>query len=331
MLMIVAGRCLDSATASDDLPLAVGPAIMTSGALVLDGEMFTATLIAAETLSAGDFSAAADIIRTTGAAVEKSAWIEPAKAADLHFVGNAEKVRAALEHSINSTDVIVQRTSERRRRLLVADMDSTMITVECIDELADYAGLKHEIAEVTERAMRGELDFEAALRNRVALLEGLDEAVIDQCLAERVVITPGAKALVRTLKAKGGMAVLVSGGFTRFAEPVAREIGFDQAIANHLGVERGRLTGRVDGEIIGAAAKRSRLLGTLSGTGWTVADTLAVGDGANDIPMIEAAGLGVAYHAKPKTAAAASARIDHCDLSAILYAMGYPKAEWADA
>jgi phosphoserine phosphatase len=290
--------------------------------------MFTATLIASEKLSAGDFSAAMDIVRATGASVSASNWIDEGKAADIHFIGNDAKVRASLEHSIKATDAIIQRTDQRRRTLIVADMDSTMITVECIDELADYAGIKDEIAEVTERAMRGELDFEAALRSRVALLKGLDEGAISRCLTERVKIMPGAKALVRTVRAKGGMAILVSGGFTRFAIPVAEEIGFDRAIANVLGVAGGRLDGTVHGDIVGAATKRETLLSALKATGWDQWASLAIGDGANDIPMIEAAGLGVAFHAKPKTAEAAAARVDHGDLSALLYAMGYARAEW---
>jgi phosphoserine phosphatase len=290
--------------------------------------MFTATLIASEKLSAGDFSAAKDIVRATGASVSGSNWIDEGKAADIHFIGNEAKVRMSLEHSIKATDAIIQRTNERRRTLIVADMDSTMITVECIDELADYAGIKDEIAEVTERAMRGELDFEAALRSRVALLKGLDEGAISRCLTERVKIMPGAKALVRTVRAKGGMAILVSGGFTRFADPVAEEIGFDRAIANVLGVAEGVLDGTVHGDIVGAATKRQTLQGALTATGFDRSASLAIGDGANDIPMIEAAGLGVAYHAKPKTAQAAAARIDHGDLSALLYAMGYARADW---
>lgn len=291
--------------------------------------MFTATLIAAERFDAGDISAATDMVRATGASVTGIEHLEADVATDIHFIGNAALVRATLEHSIRRTDVIVQKTAERRRKLIIADMDSTMITVECIDELADYAGIKPQIAEVTERAMRGELDFETALRSRVALLAGLDAGMIDKCLTERVVVMAGAKALVRTVKAHGGMAILVSGGFTRFAEPVAREIGFDRSIANELGVVNGQLDGNVIDPIIDAATKRDTLIATLAATGWQVGDALAVGDGANDIPMIEAAGLGVAYRAKPKTAAAADARIDHGDLSALLYAMGYPKAAWA--
>lgn len=292
--------------------------------------MFTATLIAAERFHAGDISAATDMVRATGASVTGIDHLETDVAADVHFIGNAALVRATLEHSIRRTDVIVQKTAERRRKLIIADMDSTMITVECIDELADYAGIKPQIAEVTEQAMRGEIDFETALRSRVALLAGLDAGVIEKCLTERVVVMAGAKALVRTVKAHGGMAVLVSGGFTKFAEPVAREIGFDRAIANELGITNGQLNGTVVGPIIGAETKRGTLMNMLSAAGWHERDALAVGDGANDILMIEAAGLGVAYRAKPKTAAAAAARIDHGDLSALLYAMGYPKAAWAN-
>jgi phosphoserine phosphatase len=163
----------------------------------------------------------------------------------------------------------------------------------------------------------------------VALLKGLPEAVIEQCLAERVKIMPGARELVRTIRAHGGFAVLVSGGFTRFAEPVGEEIGFDRVIANRLGITGGVLDGAVKGAIVGAATKMETLLSALAEKGWNTAHALAVGDGANDIPMIEAAGLGVAYHAKPKTRAAAGASIAFGDLTAILYAMGYTKSDWA--
>jgi phosphoserine phosphatase len=292
--------------------------------------VFTATLIAAQTLKAGDISSAADRLTSIGVTGLSQSWIEPEKAADLHFTGDAIAARQALEEAIPGVDVIVQASAHRRRKLIIADMDSTMITVECIDELADYAGIKAEIAAVTEAAMRGELDFEGALRSRVALLKGLPESAIEQCLAERVKIMPGAHALVRTLRANGGYAVLVSGGFTRFAEPVGADIGFDRVIANRLGISDGRLDGSVASPIIGAQSKREALAAATAERGLSVEATLAVGDGANDIPMIEAAGLGIAYHAKPKTRAAASAAILHGDLSAILYAMGYPKAAWAE-
>ncbi len=225
-------------------------------------------------------------------------------------------------------DVIVQPAANRRKKLLVADMDSTMITVECIDELADYAGIKAEIAAVTEAAMRGELDFAEALDARVALLRDLDASAIDRCRAERVTLMPGAKALIRTMKAHGARTVLVSGGFTVFAEPVAAEIGFDVAIANRLGIAGDRLDGLVTKPIVDAATKLATIEAERMALGLGTAETMAVGDGANDIPMIQAAGLGVAYHAKPRTAAAAGARIDHGDLTALLWAQGYARREW---
>ena len=291
--------------------------------------MFTATLIAADRLTAGDISAATDLLSAHQTTVLRTGWVEAGIACDISFHADAEKVRSLLEGFCPLTDVIVQKTADRQRKLIVADMDSTMITVECIDELADYAGIKPQIAEVTERAMRGELDFEDALRSRVALLEGLAESAIEACLNERVKIMPGAKELVRTMKAGGGRAVLVSGGFTRFAEPVGRDIGFDLVIANRLGIKGSVLDGTVLGTIVGAQTKKETLRAELSSHGLTPSESMAVGDGANDIPMIEAAGLGIAYHAKPKTAAAAAARIEHGDLTAILYAMGLPKALWA--
>jgi phosphoserine phosphatase len=289
--------------------------------------LFIATLIAAEGLDDRGLAQAREAI----AALEPGAprWIEPGIAADLPFSGDPPSARAALEGLLPKTDVIVQPEAGRAKRLLVADMDSTMITIECIDELADYAGIKPQIAEITERAMRGELDFEGALDARVALLKGLDAGVIDRCHAERVRIMPGAKALVRTMRAHGARCVLVSGGFTVFADRVAQEIGFDRAVSNRLEIADGALLGTVTRPIVGAAAKRETLVAEAAELGIGHEDVLAVGDGANDIPMIELAGLGVAYHAKPKTAAAAGARIDHSDLTALLYVQGYARKDWA--
>ncbi len=291
--------------------------------------MFTATLIG-DALAAGDISAAVDRLAAAGCTPGKAVWLEDGVAADLPFAADTAAARTALEGAFAATDVIVQPTATRTKALIVADMDSTMITVECIDELADYAGIKAEVAAVTEAAMRGELDFESALDARVALLEGLEEAVIAQCLAERVRIMPGAQALVRTMRANGAEAVLVSGGFTRFAEPVAAEIGFTRAIANVLLVEDGRLTGKVAKPIVGSATKEETLLAAIARAGIDPALSLAVGDGANDLAMIKRAGLGVAFHAKPIVAAAAAARIDYGDLSALLYAQGYRRADWVD-
>ena len=259
-------------------------------------------------------------------------WLDEGAAADLPFAGQKDHPDAVpldvLRRALPNVDVIVQPAAGREKRLLVADMDSTMITVECIDELADYAGIKAEVAAVTEAAMRGELDFEGALDARVALLKGLDAGAIDRCLAERVRIMPGAEVLVRTMRARGGRCVLVSGGFTRFAEPVGRQIGFDRVVANVLEIENGVLTGRVARPIVGAATKLDTLAAERDALGLAPAAVLAVGDGANDLPMVQAAGLGVAYHAKPIVAAAAAARIDHGDLSALLYAQGIPRGEW---
>jgi len=227
-------------------------------------------------------------------------------------------------------DAIVQPEAGREKRVLVADMDSTMITVECIDELADYAGLKPQVAEVTERAMRGELDFAAALDARVALLAGLDAGVIDQCLAERVRDTLGARTLVATMAARGAATALVSGGFTRFARPVGERLGFARVVANELEIADGRLTGRVVRPIVDAATKERVLCELAAGPGH--AATLAVGDGANDLPMIRAAGLGgglgVAFRAKPVVAAAADARVEAGDLTVLLWAQGIVRADW---
>ncbi len=290
--------------------------------------MFMATLIAAETLHAGDVSVALDALRDASCAPGASTWLDEGVAADLVFSAEPEAGRAILEGLLPGVDAIVQPATGREKRLLIADMDSTMITVECIDELADYAGIKAEVSAVTEAAMRGELDFAGALDARVALLAGLDEAVIARCLAERVRIMPGAKPLVQTMRARGATCVLVSGGFTRFAEPVAAEIGFHRAIANVLLVANGMLTGAVAKPIVDAGTKEATLAAETTRLGLSDGETLAVGDGANDLPMIRAAGLGVAYRAKPIVAAAAGARVESGDLTALLYAQGIARAEW---
>ncbi len=291
--------------------------------------MFIATLIAAESIAAGDISAAADRLNAAGCLVEGWTWIDEGRAADIRFAEVPGAARAAIEGVFAGTDIAVQPASNREKKLLVADMDSTMITVECIDELADYAGIKAQIAEVTERAMRGELDFASALDARVALLEGLEEAAIQRCLDERVKLMPGAKTLVRTMRARGATTILVSGGFTRFAEPVGTDLGFHRMIANRLLIEDGKLTGKVRKPIVDATTKEVTLLEAIGELGIDPAATLAVGDGANDLPMIRRAGLGVAYHAKPIVAAEAGVRIDHNDLTALLYIQGIASAAWA--
>ncbi|HEX8223556.1 MAG TPA: phosphoserine phosphatase SerB [Allosphingosinicella sp.] len=290
--------------------------------------MFIATLIAKDRLAGGDISAASDALAAAGAAPYGRSWIEDDRACDLLFPGEPGPARGALEGLLPGVDVVVQGEASRRRKLLVADMDSTMITVECIDELADYAGLKAEVAAVTDRAMRGEIPFETALAERVALLAGLDEAAIDRCRAERVRFTPGARALVRTMKRSGAFTLLVSGGFTRFADPVGAELGFDRIIANRLGAMAGALDGTVALPILGAEGKRLALIDAAAERSLRPDETLAVGDGANDIPMLKEAGLGVAYRAKPAAAAAADASIVHNDLTALLYAQGWASSEW---
>ncbi|NIJ16469.1 phosphoserine phosphatase SerB [Sphingobium vermicomposti] len=289
--------------------------------------MFVATLVASAALSQEDIAEAVRRLTQVGCAPGDSVWLDEGKAADIFCGAGPTAARAALSGLGQGIDAIVQPVANREKKLLIADMDSTMITVECIDELADYAGIKPQIADITERAMRGELDFAGALHERVALLKGLDDAAIDRCRVERVKIMPGAKVLVRTMKARGARALLVSGGFTRFTGPVAEEIGFDSAVANVLDIADGALTGTVALPIVDAARKRAELEKAIEG-GIDRTLTLAVGDGANDIPMIQAAGLGVAYHAKPKTREAAAAEIVHGDLSVLLYAQGIASTHW---
>jgi len=264
--------------------------------------------------------------------VGDTAWLDKGRAADIVFDGDVAAARDILGTYADILDVCVQPARHRKKKLLVSDMDSTMITVECIDELADYAGIKPQIAEVTERAMQGELDFAEALRARVALLQGLDEAMIATCLAERVVPMPGAATLVKTMAQCGAYCVLVSGGFVQFANHVAAQLGFQEAKANMLGISGGKLTGEVEGDIIDAQAKRALLKARRAERSIEAAEVMAVGDGANDIPMITAAidggGLGAAYHAKPKAADAANFSIRHSDLTALLYVQGIPENAW---
>lgn len=239
-----------------------------------------------------------------------------------------DRLRAAMGD--RPVDVVVQPPLARRKKLLIADMDSTLIGQECIDELADELGLKPQIAAITERAMRGEIEFEPALKERVGLLKGLPEAVIAKVLAERITLTPGARTLVQTMKAHGAYAALVSGGFTAFTGHVRDRLGMDEHQSNTLHVSDGLLAGTVAEPILGRDAKRTRLEELVAERGIARSDVLAVGDGANDLAMLEAAGLGVAYHAKPKVAEAADARIDHGDLTALLYIQGYSSDAFVD-
>jgi phosphoserine phosphatase len=238
-----------------------------------------------------------------------------------------ERAEAAMAG--RRVDVCVQRAEGRRKRLLIADMDSTIINVECLDELADFAGVKDAVSAITERAMAGELAFEGALRERVAMLKGLGLDALQRCYDERVRLNPGAETLVRTMAAHGARCVLVSGGFTFFTGRVATAAGFHDNRANTLIEDGAMLAGLVGEPILGREAKLAALLEEAAALGATPTDALAVGDGANDLAMIEAAGLGVAYRAKPVVAAQADARVDHADLTALLYFQGYRREDFA--
>jgi phosphoserine phosphatase len=290
--------------------------------------LFIATLIAAGRLSDDQLARAAEI--AGGGEVR---WIDRGDAADL-LLGPVEdwrSLRDKLEAGLPGVDVVIQPAEHREKMLLVADMDSTMVGQECIDELADFAGKKTEIAAITERAMQGELDFAQALHERVASLNGLGVGCIERCRLERVTHNPGAKTLVKTMRSRGAQALLVTGGFHDFADPLASELGFTELRANYLESIHGHLTGRVAGDIVDAAAKAHALVEMREELTLPTETVLAVGDGANDAPMIGEAGLGISYRGKPKLEAVADARIRHNDLTALLWAQGIPKAEWVDA
>jgi phosphoserine phosphatase len=263
-------------------------------------------------------------------------WLAATTSADIAFDagevdlrGIAEAVRATLGKPI---DVVVQPAQNRRKKLFLADMDSTMIEQECIDELADYAGLKPHIAAITERAMRGEIAFEPALRERVALLKGLPAGIVGEIIETRITLTPGARTLIATMRKHGTRTCLVSGGFTLFVDKIAAMIGFDDSRSNRLMLDsRGHLSGEVAEPIFGRDHKRATLIELRQDLGLTPDQTMAIGDGANDLDMITEAGLGVAFHAKPKVAAAAPARIEHGDLTALLYVQGYRGDEFVEA
>lgn len=291
-----------------------------------------ATLIAADNSESGIISDARDRLAAAGCVPVDSKWLQPGKAVDVFFEGELAFARRALADIEDRYDIVVQSGDDRRKRILVSDMDSTMITVECIDELADFAGIKPEIAAITERAMAGELDFAEALKARVALLAGLDEKLVQTCLEQRVRPMPGAEILVRTMTDWGAHAVLVSGGFTSFTGPVSKMLGFAEVHANILETRNGALTGELAGPIVDAGTKRAVLLQAAAERSLTMRSTLAVGDGANDLPMIAAAvegdGLGAAFHPRPQLAKAANFAVRHNDLTALLFAQGVAPSEW---
>lgn len=259
-------------------------------------------------------------------------WLFDEVAVDIPFEGHHDT--RVIENRLREArgdlpiDIVVQPQAARRKKLFLADMDSTMIGQECIDELADFVGLKPHVAAITERAMRGEIEFEPALRERVALLKGMPLSVVEEVLKKRITPTPGGRELVMTMRAHGAWTCLISGGFTLFTKAVAAAIGFQENRANQLLTRDGQLVGEVREPILGRAAKLATLIELRESFDLDEIDTLVTGDGANDLGMIQAAGLGVAYHAKPAVAAAAAARIDHGDLTALLYAQGYRRDEF---
>jgi phosphoserine phosphatase len=293
--------------------------------------VLVATLIAdpsKEPLSEATVDRAAQALR----GVERRRWLDEGVAADLVFTGDLKAKRAALEESLSGEpiDVIVQPLAHRRKRLLIADMDSTLIGQECVDVLADFAGVGDRVAAITERAMRGEVAFAPALRERVALLHGLPETVIQDVLKDRITLNRGARTLVQTMRTHGAYVAIVSGGFRQFTRAIRERLGAHEDRANVLMIEGGKLAGKVMEPILGQDAKLGALKEIAAAMGITLDDTLAVGDGANDLPMLQAAGLGVAYRAKPKVAAGADARVDHADLSTLLYAQGFARKDFVE-
>ncbi len=280
-------------------------------------------------------AAAVGVVRA-GTDAGEPAWLARDEACELAFEAPDEATARSVRDSIAARlgslpiDVCVVPAEGRRKGLLIADMDSTIIQQECIDEMADMLGLKPRIAAITERAMRGELPFEAALTERLALLAGLAEVDLQRVFDERITLMPGARTLIATMRAAGALTALVSGGFSFFTSRVAATVGFDVNRANTLEVVDGRLTGRVAGPILGREAKLAALEHYRGERGLAAAATMAVGDGANDLAMIKAAGLGVAYRAKPVVAEEAHAGITHGDLTALLYLQGYARSEFVD-
>ena len=259
-------------------------------------------------------------------------WLADGIACDIALRDGTDTVaiETALRSALNGLpiDLAIQDMDTRRKQFLIADMDSTMIGQECIDELAAEVGLKDKVAAITARAMNGEIEFEPALRERVALLKGLPVGVVDEVIAKRITLTPGGLELIATMKSKGGYTALVSGGFTVFTSRIAQTLGFDENRANLLIEENGRLAGKVAEPILGKQAKVDALLDICAKRGLSPQDVIAVGDGANDLGMLELAGTGVALHAKPSVAAQAKVRLDHADLTGLLYLQGYRKSDF---
>ncbi|WP_298492523.1 phosphoserine phosphatase SerB [uncultured Maritimibacter sp.] len=289
--------------------------------------MFTTTLISAPGTGATDTTLVETLRNAWGGTDAR--WLAPDEAAEFDLPAMPDNRWSVWEDlQARGVDLIVQQTEGRRKKMLLADMDSTMIQQECIDELAAEAGVGERVAGITARAMNGELDFEGALRERVGLLKGLPASVIDKVLAERITYMPGGRELVATMRANGGYAALVSGGFTAFTAQVATHLGFDENRANTLTIVDGALDGTVGEPILGRAAKVAALEDISARLGIAHDDVIAVGDGANDLGMLSLAGAGVALHAKPSVAAECDIRVNHGDLTALLYLQGYARADF---
>lgn len=314
-----------------DLPLAVGPhtikirCAMTKSVLTIiaprDKQKLTPSMVAA----------VGQALAAQGGALLGEHWLSAKEACDIQFTRLPEAQADAIARDVlkdTLVDVIAQPYENRQKRLFISDMDSTIITIECIDEIADFANVKPQVAAITERAMRGEIDFPSALAERVGLLAGLPEETLQKVYDERVCFMPGAKELVATMRRHGAYTVLVSGGFDFFTTRVRDALGFHEDHSNKLEVSAGKLTGKVVPPILDRDSKLQSLMQVTMQKGLSLDDSLASGDGANDLPMIMAAGLGVAYHAKPIVQQSARARINHCDLTALLFTQGYSRDEF---
>lgn len=282
-------------------------------------------------LNDSDVERVINTLKKVGLETDETQWLSRGEAVDIYCQGTPSQnpIKIIEGHkNLPNMDVFYQEEKARAKLIFLADMDSTIIGQECIDEIADLVGLKDQVSSITEAAMRGDLNFDESLIERVALLKGIPTSKLDQIWAERINFNEGATTLIPTLKSKGIKTILVSGGFTWFTTKVQQALGFDETVANTLGIKNNQLTGDVIGPIVNGEAKREKLLASAGEMGIGPAQVIAVGDGANDIPMISAAGLGFAYRAKPKTIEAAKAAITHTGLTSLLFALGIPKSDF---